>query len=143
MSEGKRSRFVSDAVSTASPGRLLVMLYDRLVLDLSRAERALESDDAAGADAALRHAQDIVFELVATLDVEAWDGAPALLAIYQFILGELVQANVAASAQQVLACRRLVEPLRDAWAEAVELAAGGSAAATPVPAGSVTGYRVG
>lgn len=31
-----RNRYLNDSVSTASPGRLLVMLYDRLVLDVAQ-----------------------------------------------------------------------------------------------------------
>ncbi len=32
-----RARYLGDAVATASPQQLLVMLYDRLALDLERA----------------------------------------------------------------------------------------------------------
>ncbi len=143
MNQGKRSRFLSDAVSTASPGRLLVMLYDRLVLDLSRAEQALAAEDRQGGDAALQHAQDIVFELMATLDVEAWEGAPGLLSIYQYVLGELVQANTSASAERVATCRSLLEPLQEAWREALESTAGETAGAGRVPAGAAPGDLVG
>ena len=36
-----RLRYVTDSVETASPARLLVQLYDRLVLDLNRGEQAM------------------------------------------------------------------------------------------------------
>ena len=36
MTAALRSRYQSSAVETASPQRLLVMLYDRLALDLVR-----------------------------------------------------------------------------------------------------------
>ena len=72
-----RDRYVQDAVSTASPATLLIMLYDRLVLDLLRAEAALAEGKRDAANEQLTHAQDIVSELAATLDVNAWDGAAA------------------------------------------------------------------
>jgi flagellar protein FliS len=34
-----RERYLADSISTASPAKLLVMLFDRLVLDLTRGAR--------------------------------------------------------------------------------------------------------
>ena len=70
-----RDRYVQDAVSTASPATLLVMLYDRLVLDLLRAETALRDGKRDAANEQLAHAQDIISELANTLDVDVWEGA--------------------------------------------------------------------
>jgi flagellar secretion chaperone FliS len=113
-----RARYLGDAVTTASPQRLLVMLYDRLALDLDRAEQALTSGDRAEANEQLQHAQEIVLELQASLRVDIWDGGPRLAALYTWLLSELMRANVKGSARVVADCRRIVEPLRDAWREA-------------------------
>jgi len=40
-----RSRFLDNAVATAGPQRILVMLYDRLALDIDRAELAQRAGD--------------------------------------------------------------------------------------------------
>lgn len=110
-----RLRYVTDSVETASPARLLVQLYDRLVLDLNRGEQALIRGDVAEAGSQILHAQDIITELHATLDVSAWSGAPALSQIYTFCLGELIRANIGCDAERVAGVRRLLEPLRDSW----------------------------
>jgi flagellar secretion chaperone FliS len=110
-----RARYLADSIATASPARLLVMLYDRLVLDLERGEQALLARDRAAASQQLLHAQDIVLELRTSLQVDAWAGAPGLASLYTFLLTELVRANVAGDAARVAACRGLVEPLADAW----------------------------
>lgn len=123
------NRYRREAVSTASPAKLLTMLYDRLVLDLDRAAVALEADDRAGAHAQLTHAQDIVHALRDNLDVAAWDGGPGLLSLYDYLLTELVGANVARDAARVTACRDLVIPLREAWHEAAATAPGSTPAA--------------
>lgn len=115
-----RDRYVHDAVSTASPATLLIMLYDRLVLDLLRAETALKSGKRDAANEQLKHAQDIISELANTLDVEAWDGARQLMSVYAFLLTTLVEANVAGDADKVAACRELVEPLQQAWQQAAK-----------------------
>ncbi len=113
--QAARSRYAADAVSTASPARLLVMLYDRLLRDLVTAEEALAKGDLATMGSELVHAQDIVLELRTSLDTTAWDGAQALADLYTFLHAELVTANVRKDAARIGSCRSLVEPLRDAW----------------------------
>lgn len=120
-----RARFVADSVLTATPARLLTMLYDRLVLDLTRAETLQRSGDRAAAGVQLMHAQEIVLELASSLRPELWDGGPGLASLYGFLHSELVRANCSGDAESTLACRGLVEPLRDAWhAAAAALATG-------------------
>ena len=120
-----RDRYLQDSINTASPGKLLVMLYDRLVLDLAKAEEALLSEEREKANDLLNHAQEIVLELRVSLDVEAWSGAPGLASLYGYLLTELIGANIARDADRVAGCRTLVEPLRDAWREAAALAVAG------------------
>lgn len=113
-----RSTYARNAVDTASPDRLLVMLYDRLLRDLSNAEQAIADGTPARANAELQHAQQIVLELRTSLDVDAWSGGPGLEQLYTYLHGELVVANVEKDAARVATCRTLVEPLRDAWRQA-------------------------
>ncbi len=121
-----RDRYLADTVSTASPGKLLVMLYDRLVLDLVQGEEAMRAGDRERSTERLTHAQEIILELRTTLDLDAWSGAPGLANLYGFLLTELIGANVGRDADRIAACRALVEPLRDAWREAAALAADGN-----------------
>lgn len=115
MAANPKARYLAEAVATASPARLVCMLYDRLVLDVVNGRDSLLAGDNAMADKCLRHAQEIVFELRGSLRVDAWEGAPRLASIYGWLLKELVQANVDRDAAKVDECRNLVEPLRDAW----------------------------
>jgi flagellar protein FliS len=113
-----RARYLGDRVATASPQQLLVMLYDRLALDLERGEEHLTRGDREAASEQIQHAQEIILELRATLKVELWEGGPRLAALYAWLLQELIQANVKGDVRRVRDCRRVVEPLRDAWREA-------------------------
>jgi flagellar secretion chaperone FliS len=117
-SPAMRERYLANSIATASPAKLLTMLYDRLVLDLNRGEAALRSSDRESASQQLMHAQDIVLELRTSLKMDAWDGAAKLAQIYSYLLTELVGANIRADADRVATCRILVEPLRDAWRDA-------------------------
>ena len=118
-----RNRYLADSINTASPGKLLVMLYDRLVVDLLQGEEALRAGDRDQAAERITHAQEIIMELRTTLDLDAWSGAPGLAGLYGFLLTELIQANIRQDADKVASCRGIVEPLRDAWREAAALVA--------------------
>ncbi|QXG75055.1 flagellar export chaperone FliS [Modestobacter sp. L9-4] len=113
-----RARYLGDAVTTASPQQLLVMLYDRLALDLERGQTALVAGDREAASQQLQHAQEIVMELQGSLRVDVWEGGPRLAALYTWLLTELISANVKGDVRRIGDCRRIVEPLRDAWREA-------------------------
>jgi flagellar protein FliS len=123
-------RYVRDAVETVSPERLVPMLYDTLVRDLSLAEQALAGGDLAAGNDRLVHAQEILFALRDGLDLSAWEAAASLHQLYVFLIGRLIEANVGKDPAGVAACRRLVEPLRDAWHEAAAQLAT-AAAGTP------------
>ena len=113
-----KNKYVSDAVQTMSPGRMIVALYDRVLLDLDRAETSITGSDIFGAHTALVHAQDIIDELHTSLDVKEWAAARNLAALYRWMKDELVDANVRKDAAPVRRCRELLLPLRDAWREA-------------------------
>jgi flagellar secretion chaperone FliS len=123
-----RRRYVTDAITTTSPAQLLVMLYDRLLLDLVRAGEALQRGDLATTNSCLLHAQDIVLELESSLDPTAWSGGRALAELYRFVCAELITANVTKDAARIATCHRLLTPLAEAWR---------AAAANPVDAAPV------
>lgn len=114
-----------DAILSAPPARLLTMLYDRLLLDLARAETAQTSQDWAAASENLLHAQDIIAELSGSLKPELWDGADQLLGIYNHAGSTLVNANIQRDRALTLECIALLEPLRLAWHEAAVQPSGG------------------
>ncbi len=113
-----RSRYLGDSISTASPQQLLVMLYDRLALDLERGQAALAAKDHAEANEQLQHGQAIVLELLSSLQVDAWEGGPRLAALYRWLHAELLAANLKKDAGRITSCLQVVEPLRDAWRQA-------------------------
>jgi flagellar protein FliS len=115
-----RSRYATSSVTTASPARLLTMLYDRLVCDLVTAEECLTSGNIATANDNLQHAQAIILELRTSLDTTIWSGGPGLADLYTFLHEELTSANVDKDLPRVVSCREIIDPLRDAWHQAAQ-----------------------
>ena len=109
--------------STSSPPELVLLLYDALAADLQRAELDLQvPEEHERAHQRLVRAQDIVLELLASLDVETGEIAQQLDRLYHYMYGRLVEANVDKSQEAVREGTRLVRPLRSAWSQAVKAA---------------------
>jgi flagellar protein FliS len=113
------SAYRNQAVQTANGPQLLLMLCDRMSVDIGRAELALQSGDYKGANDDLQHAQRIVRMLRNALDPEGFEGAQALLAVYVFLEGHLVKANLEKDAAVARECADLLRPVHEAWRKAV------------------------
>lgn len=118
--ERAKQQYLESQVSSASPERLVTMLYDRLLVDIDRGLAAINAQQFDAASTHLTHAQQIVAELTSSL-TDAWDGADGLRSLYVFVSGRLILANVTRSAEVAAECRALIAPLRDAWHQAAAL----------------------
>jgi flagellar protein FliS len=115
-----QQRYLADAIETATPAMRLTMLYDRLVLDLNRADQGFERSDIKLVHDSLVHAQEILITLRTTLREQEWDGAARLAALYDFLHHELVSANVMKNRDQSRRAAELIAQLSDAWHQAAE-----------------------
>jgi flagellar protein FliS len=118
MNNPARNAYLSQMVATASPAKLLVMLFDRLVLDLERAAELQEAGEHLAASPHLLHAQEIVLELRTSLRLDVWEGAEQLAEIYVWLHKELVRANVSRDVTATRECLAIVAPLAESWREA-------------------------
>jgi flagellar protein FliS len=118
MMTNARAAYMDAAVATADPVRLLVMLCDRLVLDVQRALAAQQGADHPAAHLQLVHAQDIVLELRSSLRTDAFEGGEQLGAIYDHLFQQLVNANVHQDVEATQHCLDLVSQIADTWREA-------------------------
>src|SRR6478735_5669649 len=127
----QRNRYLEDSVLSAPPARLLTMLYDRLLLDLGRAETAQPAANWPVASENLLHAQAIIAELISSLETDSWDGADGLLGLYNYAFTALVNANIQRDPALTREAIELLEPLRQAWHS--------GSAAVPAPAAAAFG----
>lgn len=126
MTRGLAS-YRNNAVLSASPQQLLLMLYDRLLVDLTAAHAALTAEDDATATYRIGHANEIIAALVGSLRRDVWDGADGLFGLYMYVSGTLIRVTIFRDAALLQECIELMEPLRRAWhAAADQLAAASS-----------------
>ncbi|MDH6237284.1 flagellar protein FliS [Cryobacterium sp. CG_9.6] len=116
--DARRARYNREAVLSATPVRLLTMLYDRLLLDLNRAEAAQIEQNWPVASENLLHAQAIISELTTSLRVDAWNGGEGLFALYTYVSTALMSANTHRDVARTQESITLLEPLRVTWHEA-------------------------
>ncbi len=104
------------AVLTASPERLVVMLYDGARRFLHQAAVAMAADEIETSHFKLRRAEDIILHLRETLDLEQGEIAARLQLIYLFCQRHLGQARIERDPEKVERVSSLLGELREAWA---------------------------
>ena len=104
------------AVTTASPAKLVVLIFQRLTLDLERALHALETGQSPHTH--LIHAQDLLVALLDALDLDAWEHAPQLANIYLTIHQNLITANIEKNPTLIRDNLDIITELTQAWTQA-------------------------
>ena len=108
-----------NAITTQAPGQVVVMLYDGAVRFLKQALHAIESRDYARKSHALGRAQDVVFELNASLNLEVGgEVAQNLRSLYAFIWSQMRQINMRNDAVMLRRIIVILEDLSGAWRQA-------------------------
>lgn len=119
----QQSSYREMEILSASPDRLLLIVFDQLVVNLERARIAMERKDVELRVASLRRARAIVTELMTTLDFDK--GGPLanqLADIYQFMLYELVDVGQRGDVAVVNKLANIARNLREGFAGAAEQA---------------------
>jgi len=106
-------------ILTATPGELIVMLYDGLLGRVEGARKHIENNKPALAGQLLSRAHDILHELMGCLDHEkSPELADNLTALYSYCANLLVEGLGKAEPKKFEEVYGLLKPLRDAWEDA-------------------------
>jgi flagellar secretion chaperone FliS len=126
MIQQQLNRYKQVQVKTATPGELLILLFDALFRNLTDTAVAMREKQRARAGEKIDKAHAILSELAATLDHEkAPELCGNLLGIYTFCMHEIVKANQTQDPEKVDTLLKILTPLREAWIEAVPKAKSG------------------
>ena len=106
--------------STSSPGEILLALYDGLFRFLKGAKLCFENKQMPKGRELLSKSHAIVSELLLALDhTKSPELCAQLESIYDYCMGQIVQANLKSDAQLIDDVIRVLTPLREAWVTAV------------------------
>ncbi len=120
------SAYKETRIRTAGQGQLILMMYDAAIKQMDKALELIQAASggkkAPGSlekiNASLVKTQEIITELMASLDFEAGgDIAQNLFSLYNWFNRELLQANISSDAHRISRVREQMDALRSAWQE--------------------------
>ncbi len=132
LAQGYARTYRANAVLTASPGQLVLMLYDGALRSLGIAREAFSRPEEdrqrlAIINQQLQKAQLILAELQSGLNLEAGGEVAATLnRLYDYHARRLYEANIRKSEEPVKEVERLLLELREAWAQMLSQGGGAS-----------------
>lgn len=115
--------YIENMIKTASPAKLVEMLYVNAVDRLKRAAKFIKDNDIAKATEQISKVESIILELNISLDMEkGGEIAKHLRALYNYMYRRLLEANMEKSISKVEEVRELLQGLLEAWREAMKRA---------------------
>ncbi|HIP92373.1 MAG TPA: flagellar export chaperone FliS [Thermotoga sp.] len=119
----KENIYLENLVKTASPAKLVEILYEKFLELVTSSKKDIENNDFLSANEKIKKAQDIITELNISLDLEkGGEIAKNLRALYNYIFKRLIDANVEKNVKILDEVIELVTGLLDAWREAMKKA---------------------
>jgi flagellar secretion chaperone FliS len=109
------------ATQTASPGQLVLMLYEGAIRFLERARLGFAIEDPAESNETINNnvqrAQDIIHELGVSLNMsEGGEFAARMSQLYEYMHWRLMDSNIKKDEDGIRETIRRLTDLRDAWA---------------------------
>jgi flagellar protein FliS len=128
-----RTAYREANVRGASAVRLVVLLYEQAIQDLTQAAQAMEDSNIEMRTNRINHALEVISRLQVTLDMErGGQVARNLLAFYEAVRANLWKAQLYVSKETLLQQITDLLTLREAWAE-VDRAESAASVSKPVP----------
>jgi len=124
MKQDTINAYQRNAIMTASPAELTLMLYDGAIKFCNIAILGIEKGDMEKAHVNLKKAQAIISEFRITLDRKypVWEDFDR---VYEYIYQRLVDANMSKDVADVEDALKYIREMRDTWKEVMRLNASG------------------
>lgn len=109
-------RYRRHDVMMANPMELIVMLYNGCIKQLKLARIAINDNNLEQTNICLQKAQDIVTELIMSLDFK-YELSNQLLNLYEFVNYQIMQINMSKDTESIEPLIEMLTSLRDAWVQ--------------------------
>ena len=105
-----------NGISTSSQSQLILMMYDGALQAVNQSIECMNKKDISGQSRFILKTQDIINELSLALDMQqGGEVSKTLEQLYQFVLNQLIQANITSDLMYLESVLKVLSPLRDAW----------------------------
>jgi len=112
--------YLKNEIEGATKGKLILLLYDGAIKFLRQANKYIELKDIPNSHQNIIKAENIIYELMSTLNMDAGEIAENLLQLYDFMVWQLIEANKEKNSEKIDSVIRLLTDLREAWKVIVE-----------------------
>lgn len=119
MKKNAYQQYKQTQFETANQEKLILMLYDGALKYLRRANKGFEDKDYEIVNDSLTKSQDIINELLVSLNMEAGELAQHLYQLYDYMRRRLIEANLQKSKDPVQEVIEMIAELRDTWQQGV------------------------
>jgi flagellar protein FliS len=113
--------YKNQQVMTSTPQQLTLLLYNGALRFLTESIMAMEQGDIPKTHNANMRVQDIVRELIITLDMN-YELSKTWARLYEYTEYCLIQGNLNKDVKLLLQAKDILQEMRDTWAEAMKLA---------------------
>ena len=115
MQQNVSSFYQENQIRTADQGRLIVMLYERAIFSLKQAQEKIAAGDYYQRNQLILKAQNIILELMNTLNFEAGKIAYSLQSLYNYMIRRLILADQTSDQQIIQEVIKILSELKEAW----------------------------
>jgi flagellar secretion chaperone FliS len=112
--------YQQNAVNTAPPGELTLMLYNGCLKFIHLAKAAIQEKNIMGRNMNLLKAQDIIRELMTTLNLDL-EISKSLMPLYDYIHRRLIEANMKDDINILDEVEEFVTEFRDTWKQVIQI----------------------
>ncbi|MEG6617341.1 flagellar export chaperone FliS [Peptococcaceae bacterium 1198_IL3148] len=119
------AQYQQNAVTSAEPGQLTLMLYNGALKFIKQSISQLEANNIEQCNYYNQRVQDIITELMVTLNQD-FEISKNLYNLYDYIKRRLIEANIKKDKEILLEVQGLIEELRDTWSLALKKAKSGA-----------------
>jgi|SRR5690625_435577 len=111
--------YQNNSVNTASGPQLTMMLYNGCIKFINQAIKSIDDNNFEEKNINIQKAQDIIQELMLTLDREA-ELSQQILPLYEYIYYQLQQGNIKNDIKSLEEARTFVTDFRNTWKEVMK-----------------------
>jgi flagellar protein FliS len=115
------SKYKTTSIQSASKEKILLMLYEGAIKFIKLAIQGVEKKSVKDKCENIGRAYDIILELNNTLDHKVGGDVSARLEqLYQFMIEQLIKANIENNTESLKTVQKLLETLYEGWVQAIQ-----------------------